>query len=58
MGSNVDFKEPIYKLFAQIQDKPYFKKPKPLEGTLKRAIKGGSIPTTRRRDVEPRIAKL
>ncbi|XP_057489425.1 uncharacterized protein LOC130775292 [Actinidia eriantha] len=35
-GINVVFKEPIYKLLARIRDKPYFKKPEPMGGNLKR----------------------
>ena len=35
-GINVVFKELIYKLLAQIRDKPYFKKPKPLGGNPKK----------------------
>ena len=33
---NVVFKEPIYKLFDQIQDKTYFRKPEPMGGYPKR----------------------
>ncbi|GFS42836.1 pleckstrin homology (PH) domain-containing protein [Actinidia rufa] len=35
-GINVVFKEPIFKLLARIRDKPYFKKPEPMEGDPKR----------------------
>ena len=35
-GINVIFKEPIYKLVARIQDKPYFRKPETLGGDPKR----------------------
>ena len=35
-GINVVFKETIYKLLAQIRDKPYFKKPEPMGGDRNR----------------------
>ena len=35
-GVNVVFKEPIYKILARIRDKPYFRKPEPMEGDPKR----------------------